>query len=288
MRGDHTILTLTTTYNEATGETQPLFSFPVQVCKATSSVDVKLDSATASGSTYSQVYRDDATGEIIEERKDLVKGIREGEGFKAIPAESLKAIDEQTKLPDMRVEKAVPLAEVPFERATGFYFLQSPPKGGAHKAYRLTYEALAAKGKKHPARALRVKFTSRTRQKLAAVYADTDRKCLVAVTLTFAADMREPDEAVLAPQKVEVEEKQVEMARTVIAALENPVDPKTKQPVDAGDWNTPVDDAIEQKRELVEQAVAGKTIEAPTTPVAETVEADGIEALLEESIAVTA
>lgn len=274
MRGDHSQLTVTTVIDDATGIERPLFAFPVQICKATGSVDVKLDRATPHLSEYETVYRDKVTGEIFE-NDQLVKGVRSGESFTTIPADQIEAIDQAVSMDEMRVLRAVPLEEVPFDRATGFYYLQAPAKGGAHKAYRLTYEALRrGKTKAKPAQSLLVKFTSRTRQKLGVIYADEDRECLAMVRLTFAAELREPDEAVLAPQAIEVEAKQVSIVRKVIADLA----------AEEVDFDTPVDDAIELKRELVAQAAAGETVEVPPTPEAVVVAPDEIEASLLQSL----
>lgn len=282
MRGINTQLTVTTTTDEATGAEVPLFAFPVQICKATGSQDVKFDRATPSGAPYEVVYRDSITGSL-HTSDELVRGVRTGDSFTVIPEDQIAAIDEAVSMDDIRVLRSDDLANVPFDRATGFYFLQAPAKGGSHTAYRLTYEALrpqAPKGRAKTgkaAKALMVKFTSRTRQKLGAVYADEQRRCLVLVALTFAHDLREPDELVLAPQQAEIEQKQVDMARKVIDGLNGEVD-----------WNDPSDEAIERKRELVEQAVAqGADFEVPVAPKAEaeTTSADALADALEKSLA---
>jgi non-homologous end joining protein Ku len=278
MRANQTTqLTVTTVLDEATGTEIPKFAFPVQICKATGSVDVKFDRAAPSGAAYDTVYRDQATGEVVE-YGDLVRGVRTGDSFAVIPDEQIEAIDEAVSMPDIRVERSLPLEDVPFDRVTGRYFLQSPAKGGLHKWYRLTQESLAAQPKKgnrkaRPAMALQVKFTSRTRQKLGVVFADEERNCLVLLTLTFAADLRSPDEAVLAPTLVEVEDGEVEMARKVIEGLNGEVD-----------FDAPVDEAIEQKRDLIEKAAGGETIEVAAVPEADAVDSDDLKAVLQASM----
>lgn len=279
MKGTNNDLVITTSFDEATGTDVPLLHFPVQIAKATGSVDVKYDSAAPSGAEYETQYVDPATGEIFE-YAERQRGVRVGDTFKPIPDEKITSIDEATKLVDMRVEKAVAYDDIPFERATGLYYLQVPAKSGAHKVYNLIYRALLPqKGKTKADKqrlALRVKFTARSRQKLGVVYADAEKGCLVMNTLTFAAEVREPDEAVLAHQAAQVEQGQVEKARKVVVNL---------LAVDAGDWSAPTDDAIEQKRELVEQAAAGKAIEVPPTPTVDAVESDKVADLLEASLA---
>lgn len=288
MRGDNNTLVITTSFDDATGTEVPLLHFPVQIAKATGSVDVKFDLAAPSGAEYETCYRDKATGELFD-YADRLRGVRAGDSFKEIPEEEIKKVEEATKLVDMRVERAIPYDEIPFERATGLYFLQVPTKSGAHKVYNLIYRALLpakkkGKAKARPALALRVTFSQKTRQKLGVVYADETRGCLMMNILTFAADLREPDEAILAHQQAQVEDGQVAKARTVLEALMNPIDPATKEPRDVGGWNAPTDEAIERKRELVEQAAAGKAIEVTPTPDAEVVQSDQVAELLDASL----
>lgn len=272
MRGQKNAnLVLTTTTDEVTGEERPLFAFPVQICKATGSQDVSFKRAAPSGADYETCYRDTATGELVA-YGDLIRGVKTGDSFQQIPDEKIKAIDEALASKEIVVERSVELSDVPFERATGFAYLQVPAKGGSAKFYRLVYEALTA-GK--TAKALRVKYVATSRQKLGVIYADTTAKCLVLVTLTFAADVREPDEQILAPQQVEVEKAMVTKLRKVIDALDTD---------EAGDWSTPVDEAIDKRKELVEAALAGEGIEVEPKREAEVVEADELDALLDKTL----
>ncbi len=276
MRGIHSNLVVTTATDEATGTKRPLFAFPVQICKATDNKEVRLDTAAPSGAPVQQVYRDTVTGDLVE-RGDLIKGVRTGDSFAQIPTDQITAIDEALKSDEIIVERTVDLADVPFERVTDCYFLQVPAKGGAHKSYRLLYEALQGSTKKNPAKALRVKFTSRTRQKLGVVYADTQTKCLILVTLNFAASVRQPDEQVLSHLNVEVEKETVAKARSVIEGLDIEA---------AGDWDTPVDETIERRNELVEQALAGDGLEIPEGEAAPVqASTDQVEEMLEASLA---
>jgi non-homologous end joining protein Ku len=271
MRGTNANLVITTTTDEVTGEAKPLFGFPIQICKATGSQDVKFDRVAPSGAAYETCYKDTATGELVE-YKDLLRGVKTGDSFQQIPDEAIKAINEALASKEIVVERSVNLSEVPFERATGAAYLQVPTKGGSAKFYRLVYEALTA-GKKP--KALRVKYVSRTRQKLGVIYADTNVKCLVLVTLTFAADVREPDEQVLSPLSVEVEQPMVTKLRKVIDALDTD---------DAGDWTAPADEAIDKRKELVETALAGEGIEVEPKREADVVEADELDALLDKTL----
>lgn len=275
MRGTHANLVVTTATDEVTGEEIPRFSFPVQVCKATESQEVRFDRATPNGSEYQQVYRDKVTGEIFE-TGDLIQGVRTGDSFTEIPKESIKAIDDALSSKDIRVERSVDLDDVPFERVTGTYYLQVPAKDGAAGHYRVLYEALqGTKRPKTPAKALRVSYAARSRRKLAVIYADTTLGCLVLVTLTYAASVRSPDEQVLCHQQAEVDKEVVKKARQVVEGLDTDK---------AGDWDTPVDETIARRAELVEAALAGEGIEVPV-PTGETSASEGIEAALEASLA---
>jgi non-homologous end joining protein Ku len=279
MRGDNHVLALTTTTDEITGEVKPLFSFPVQVCKATGSeADVKFDNAAPSGAEYEIKYVDPVTGETFEYAERL-RGVRVGDTFKEIDADSIAAIEEATKVKTMVVAGKVPLDQMRAQygdRAKGVYFLQSPAKGGSPTAYKLVYEALLPemKGKKEvaPAQALVMKRTSRTRQKLNYVYACPERKCLVMVECEFAAAMRAPDEQVQASVKhAEVTDEQVAMARKVIAEKIGDGIPVME---------AEVDEAVALKRDLVEAAVAGEGIEAPTRMSEKPVVDDPTDALM--------
>lgn len=274
MRGIHSNLIVTQTEDDATGESKPLFAFPVQICKAVENEEVRFDRAAPSGAKVQQVYRDTVTGELLE-TGDLIRGIRTGDSFQQIPDEQIKAIDEQLASKDIVVERSIDLSEVPFDRVTGSYYLQVPAKNGSAKYYRLLYESLNGRLKKQQPRALRVSFVSRTRQKLGVIYADPKAQCLVLLTLTFAEAVRKPDEQVLSHLNAEVSKEAIDKARAVIDALDND---------EAGDWDAPVDQTIVRRRELVDAALAGEGIEAPTAP-AEVDVNDEVESMLEASLA---
>lgn len=277
MKGTHSQLIVTTATDEATGDEKPLFAFPVQICKAIEDVDVTFERAAPSGAEYETCYRDTSTGDLCE-YGDLVRGVRSGDSFSVIAAEMIKEIEAATKLPAITVIDTVPLASVPRVRGKAFSFLQVPVKGGAHKAYRATFEALGPKAKKGkaPARealALKVKFAGRTRQKFGVVFADEEVGCLVLQELLFGAEIRQPDEQVLSPQQVEVDEVMIGKVRAVLDGLR----------ADEPDFDTEVDEALAMRGELVEKALMGEAIPAPRA-VAEVVEADEVLSALEASL----
>lgn len=269
MRGDNHVLALTVTTDQITGDITPLFAFPVQVCKATDEREVKFDIAAPSGAAREQRYADKATGELITDDQ-CMRGIRVGDEFKAIPQESIDAINEATKINTMVALGNIDYDAIPRDRVTGKYFLQSPVKGGSPKAYRITYEAMLGERK-----GIVTKRTARSRQKLAIIYADPEYKCLMMLELSFAAQQKAPDEQVLAPQAAQVEQAQIEAARKVIA---------TKLGDGLSALANEADDAVALKANLIEQALAGETLAIPT-PIAETAEATDLTSLLEASLA---
>lgn len=281
MRGTNQLLALTTQVDEITGEVKPLFSFPVQVCKAMDedAKEAKIETATPSGAKTDDLERlDPVTGEAFA-YSALRHGVHVGDEFHEIPDEAIEEIKAATKVTTMVALGKVDLDAIPRERVTGSYFLQSPAKGGSPKAYRLTYEALRAVPKKgkapaRKAQAIITKRTATTRQKLCALYANEELGCLMLVDLRFGACAREPDAQILAPQQAEVEEKQVDMARKVIGALPDGHDA----------LDIEVDEALPLRAELIAKAAAGQAIEAPAKPVAEVAQADDLTAALEASI----
>lgn len=272
MRGDNHLLAITTSVDEVTGEVKPLFGFPVQVCKATDAGgDVTFENAAPSGGEIELRRVDSVTGEVFE-YADRLRGIKVGDEFKQISAEQIKEIDEQTKVKTMVALGSLSLADARAkygDRVAGRYFLQVPAKGGSAAAYKLVYTALLKdKG------AIVTKRTPRSRQQLGYVYADEDEGCLVLAAIEFAAAVREPDEQVLSFQSASIEQGQVDSVRKLIAAM----------PDGHGVIAAEVDEAVALRAELVEKALAGESIEAPT-PVAKTTATDDLTAALEASLA---
>jgi non-homologous end joining protein Ku len=276
MKGDNHLLAITTktvtpkqdpSLSKGEKRIEPLFAFPVQVCKATESSKSKFDIAAPSGAERKQVYLDTSTGEIVED-SECPRGVRIGDEFRAIPTEAITEAKGQKSNMIVALGK-IDLDQIDLTRADGVYFVQSPAKGGSAKAYRLTYEALLADKK-----ALVVKRTPRTNEKLAVIYAHPEFKCLVLEQLVFASDVRDPDDQVLSHLTAQVEQEQIDQVRKVIAGLSD------------GDevLATAKDDNLERIDALLEKAVEGEAITAPT-PIAETVESDDLTAMLEASLA---
>lgn len=275
MKGTNYLLAVTTTTDEITNEIKPLFAFPVQVCKASQDNSVRFEVAAPSGVKREQKWLDPATGEIVT-NDECPRGVFVGDEFRPIDKEQIDAINAEEKLTTMVVQGRVSLPHVRekyADRITGRYYLQNPAKGGSAKSYRLLFEALRDTEKGQPAQALIVKRTKSTKQALGFIYADESEQCLVLCEVLFAAQVREADEQVRQPTTVGIEAKQVQMARKVIAGMND------------GELTlaNELDEADLRKRELIEAAIAGEALPLPT-PVANTVETDDIEAMLEKSL----
>lgn len=284
MRGDNAILALTHTVDEVTGNPVPLFSFPIQVCKATDEPGVKLDIVAPSGAAREQRYIDPETGEIVAD-EDCPRGIKVGDSLRPIDPDAWKAIGAQVKAKTATM-LALGRVELTPEwwmrygpRVTGRYFIQSPAKGGSPKAYKLAYEALLGKPKKGrtaatPHQGIVTKRCPQTKQALCVIYPDPSLRCLVLIQLAFADALREPDAAILAPQAAAVTEEMIEKARAVFAAMPN------------GDHalDIEIDEATAMRQELVDQALEGVEIVAPKAS-GTTEPTDNLEAMLAASIA---
>ena len=277
MRGDNHLLAVTSTKDEISGEIKPLFSLPIQICQACDEVKVSWDIAAPSGAPRKQQYVDTGTDEVVAD-EDCKRGIRlSDDDFRAVDPDDVKAIEQAVKNEMMIVLGKIPYTEIPWDRQVGIYFVQSPPKGGGAKSYRLVKEALRAVKKgpdKRPAYAFVTKRTVRSKQQLGVIYCDEQRDCLMFSALRFANAMREPDEQVLAPNLATVDEKQLQVARQVIDTV-----------VPAGHiaLATEYDEAVQKKLDLIEQAVAGEALDLPT-PVAETSKSEDLMSALEASL----
>lgn len=266
------ILAVTTTIDEVTGQTKPLFAFPVDVVKATSDTKSPFEVAAPSGVKRVQQYVDPITGVVVND-DECPRGVFVGEQFKAIDADAIAEVKAGTKLDTMVVLGSLPLKGVREKygnRITGFYFLQNPAKGGSAVAYRMVYEAL-----RKDKMAMVTKRTASSKQKLEVIYADDQHGCLAMLEMQFVANMREPDEQITQPvATATVSDKQIAMAREVIGKM-----------ADGGHaLDAEVDEAVALANELVEKAIAGEAIPTPT-PVAQTAQGDDLMAALEASLA---
>ena len=234
--------------------------------KATKSDEKKLDRAGPSGEPLQQKLIDSKTGEIMENEEDILYGIKTSEGFRAIDKNYLAQIKEKTKLDCIDIVEFVPYQEVPFERVTGAYYLQSQHKGNPkamrHFVEALLMEDVAATGK----------WTARSRQKEVVIY-PSNNGVLLMNTISFANEWKSPDEEVMAHMKYDLDQDILQSAAKLIRA---------KTGTDTID--TLEDEAIILTLDLVAKALEGKPIDDEGLVVSDTSPDADLMKALEKSI----
>lgn len=226
-----------------------LINLPVQVCSAEETgSDTTFNLAGPNGEEVSQTYVIKGTTDIVP-KDDLQRGVRDGDTFHPVSDEAIDNIKAQTKLPDLGISDVVSIAEVMkrSDRIRKKYFIQMTKKGGSPNSMKLFVDALAAEN-----RCLVTKWTPRSRQELLAILPEGG--VLVAYALSFAADMREADEAVTAHASGKYTDAEMDMAKQLIAALADG---------NANSLDMEVDEALPLKDKLVQDAIGGKAIAAP-------------------------
>lgn len=250
-----------------------MLSIPVALRAISNPKEVSFERASSAGNPIKRVDLDEVTGEAITPENPAVKGVWDGETFKPVPADSIDAIDEASKLDAFEITTFVPLASVPWERAKASYFLapqksKTGPETGA-KAMALLHRALV-KTKKAGVLKLNLRGSL---QHLAVVYAHGDG--LFVTLLVWSEDWAQADEANVL-EGVKVDAKMVEQAANLVNALSTD---------DAqGAFDSLTDDRRGERAKLVEAALAGKPIKA-AKKAAKKPEPEGLEALLTASLA---
>lgn len=256
-------------------------AIPVSLRKAAeANGEVKFDNASQSGNALNQRYVDAVTGEDCTARDGWRKGVfgskpdkddraTWGE-FHEIPADALDAIAEATKIEDFEIEGFVDLDEVPFERAVGCYYIA--PQRGSGKAAGKSLKLLAAALAETETAGV-LKLVVRTRQYPAVVYEKNG--ALFVNTLVWGADFANAKEAheVLAGAD-EPDAKMQAMAVQLVEALK----------VDVAVLDEMSDDLRPLQQELLDEALAGKPVKAPSKKK-EAAPVDGLAAALEASLA---
>lgn len=248
-----------------------LVSCPVSLKKATQKKEVSFKSCSPDGNAVKQVYRDEATGELLD-KADLEKAVETDAGLVMVGKDTVKAIDESCTIDGLSVEKFIPLTEVPFERAEASYFI-APQKGAGaaeSKALGLLRDGLKAHGTAGIG-----KLSLRTKQRAFVVYEREGG--LIVNTLTFAGDYIGHEASNVLEGVAPADEKTLGLFGTLIASMEG----------DAADLDSYEDESFEQKAALVEKALAGEKIEVPEK-VAVAAPADNIEELLLASVQASA
>lgn len=254
------------------------FQIPVALKKVRSKSDVTLDSASLDGNPVKEIKTDLATGEKLEPH-EIQKGVfrikpnkqkRETwSDFQPISPVDLDAIAAATNIDHFVIDHFVPLKEVPFERVTDAYFL-APVEGMTPKPL-----VLLARTLRKTKKAGVLKIVRATRQHLAVVYEKDGG--LILNTLAFANDcgaLREAREALQA-MPVKIAPGEQELAVTLVETLS----------ADAAIIDSFEDDMVALRADLVERALAGKPVEAPTRRKRVEAPDDGLEDRLRASLA---
>jgi non-homologous end joining protein Ku len=261
-----------------------MLNIPAALRAGKASSDVKLDRAWLDDSgEYRRVRRIDVAPEDgHEDDEDLdhndiecvvpaeriVHGRWNDDGtFTEVGEEALKTIKAATVIDGIEIVESMPLSEVPLERATASYFLAAPAGTNADRSLALLRTVL--QGTNY---ALVGKMTIRSRQKLVVIYAKGG--ALLALTLAFAEDCAPMQEAALPAQAEPLNQQAFEMAVKLVYASERGEMPFV---------DTAGDEAAAQRKVLMEDALAGKTLPTPA-PQKLPVEVD-FEEMLRRSVA---
>jgi DNA end-binding protein Ku len=227
--------TVLTTSLEVSG-----FAIPVKLRKVSVKRDVTFDRASPDGNPIGRVEIDKVTGEALGEDAEIQRGKFDGDVFHAVPQDSIDAITEQTKLDTFAVTDFISLKDVPFERANDAYFLAPDGNG---RPLKLIYEAMRKTKKAGIG-----KLVLRSRQQPFVIYPAYNGVFLL--TLSFAEDFKQADEAGRVLEGVTVEKAHVDQAVMLIENLSS----------EAEALDTLTDDLIPLKAELIEKALAGQKI----------------------------
>ncbi|NMA01228.1 MAG: Ku protein [Clostridia bacterium] len=228
-----------------------LVNIPIKLYTATESKDIKfrfLHERCKSPINYKRIC---PVCETEVENKDLVKGyeyetgkfvIINDEDFEKIPLETVKAIE---------IIDFVDLAEI-----DPIYFIKSyylTPTELGLKPYHLLYKAMEETGKIAIA-----KVVLRSKETLACLR--LYEKALVMETIFFPNEIRSTDLLPELEQKVEVNERELKMAISLIESLSTEFDP--------GKYTSNYREAL---MEVIEAKIAGEEIAVPDKPEGATV-----------------
>jgi DNA end-binding protein Ku len=246
-----------------------LVSVNVALKKVADKRSVAFKMCSPDGQPVVQRYMVEETGELYAPA-ECEKAVENGDGLTMIGKETVKAIDESVDIEGLEVEKFIPLAEVPFERAEAAYFIAPEKKAGLAQRKPL---ALLRDGLRSHGVAGIGKLTLRTKQKAFVVY-EKDGGLLVN-TLVFADDFAQVAEAAESLESVpETDAKTLTLFGALVADMEGSV----------LDLNVYADTSVEPKSELVAKALAGEKIEVPEHVAAPDTSGDDLEAKLLASI----
>lgn len=237
--------------------------------KATDKRSAAFKMASPAGNPVEQRYVDTLTGEIMLPAECEKAAVAADGSYVLVSKDTVKAIDESCKIPDLSIEGFIDRSEIPMERSEGCYYV-APVKGASPaqvKPLALLASGLAATGK-----AGHGKLTLRTIQRPFVVYAKDG--ALVLNVLTFADEFIDLADAAEQLASVQVDEKMTGLAATLIEA----------QASDPAALNAYSNSATPLKDKLIEDVLDGKEIHAPQIVASEEAGESDLEALLLASI----
>jgi Ku protein len=170
---------------------------------------------------------------------EKIKGVREGDEFFPVGSDEVEKIAELTKLDTLTINEFVPLADVPWYRATACYYL-APPKGQGAKTLATLRDAMENKQVAGVA-----KLMPKSRQKLALIH--PKHGGLMVTVIAYSDTFQQVREGTAAISNVQVNDK-------VRALTEQLIDLMT-EPVTVLDEYR--DDLIDLKADLIERAKLG-------------------------------
>lgn len=222
--------------------------FEVQLCKATDDVEVKLERAVKGSGVYAPVPKAIAYKPADDE--EIVKGkwVNDTE-FVEIPKDKLEAIDLQTQPEVAEIVGFMPSEEVPVKRIEGAHIVQGK-KGTDLRPLALLHEGMI---ENHAVGV--VKFGIRTRQRVGILVPYDDY--LILLSMSYHEEWKPVDEVAMAHTskaiKSEIDSEERDIASQLIA----------EQTIDNVTLDSIVDERIKLRQELVDDALAGRTIEKP-------------------------
>jgi len=228
-----------------------LVTIPMQVCQGIETAsDVTFKQGGPAGEQLRQAYLLPDGAECPKD--EIQKGIFQGGDFFPVSKDDIDAIAEATKRPDLEVLEVIDAGQFWSEahRITDMYYVQSPTKNGNPNAFKLFVDAI-----ERTEQVIVTKWTARSRQKLLVLHARDG--LLYGSGMAFEGDVREPDENTRAHLAGAYSEQEAAMAEQLLGMYYK--DKPTALSME-------VDEAVAMKHKLVDDALSGLGIEAPSTP----------------------
>lgn len=182
------------------------------------------------------------TGERVEPEQ-VRRGVRLEDGAFVDCTTQLAAIEEETKLEEMRVVEFIDVGQIERARVLASYYIGADEPEAA-KPLKLIFEGMRMKR-----RAAVVRWSSKSRQSLGVLAAHGNSGCLVLLKLAWAEDWRPPPAKAVTVARTVVNPQEVDMAARLIEAMSG----KGTANLDALR-----DEAIVKREELHAAALAGE------------------------------